>query len=185
MPALFEINDKYRAVLIEQDEYAEDHDGDVTDFPLAEKLAALEGDLQTKILNICCLFKELAADGKAIKDLGESLVKRGQAKINRAERLKKYVSDNLPTNAAYEDNRAAVKWYGNGGVLPVELMPEVRPENLPGKYQRLIVEVNVDAIREDAMLDPDSALSDGYPCIMDGDKVLAVVKPRGKHIRIK
>jgi hypothetical protein len=88
---------------------------------------------------------------------------------------------NVPVNASYKDARATVKWQGNGGVEPVELMPEVKPEELPAKYQIVSVSVNTAAIREDAVEE------EGYAgrVIMDGEKVLAVVKPRGKHLAIR
>ncbi len=179
--SLFEMSTEYRDILAELEVWAEEHDGEITDFPLADKLAKLEGSLETKCLNIACLIKERKAEAKAVKDLGQSLVKRGQAIENAAERLKAYLELNVPMDANYKDARAAVKWQGNGGVEPVELMPEVKAEELPEKYRIVSYSMDTAAIREDA------AEEEGVigRVIMDGEKVLAVVKPRGKHLAIR
>lgn len=177
---LLEISDNYRAVIRQLYEFAEEHEGDTTGFPLMDELAKLEGDLKTKVLNIACIIKEETAEGKAIKELGDSLVKRGQAKINAGLRLKEWLEMNLPDNAKFEDNRAAVAWQKNGGKEAVQLMPEVKPEDLPAEFQyQPPVEADTEAMREKAV-----DLGNGKRGIKDGEKLLAEVF-RGKHVRIR
>jgi hypothetical protein len=187
MPALFQIADAYRDVIRRMDEWAEAHDGDATEFQLLDELSALEGSLEEKVLSIACLHKEEAADGKAIKELGESLVKRGQAKENRAKRLKESIAQHLPAGAKFEDQRAAVAWQKNGGKEAVEMFPEVKPEELPAAYQVVTITANTDRIREVALEAGEAGTSStGYPgkvLKVDG-KPLAVAY-RGAHVRIR
>lgn len=190
---LFEINQEYRDILAEMEIWAEDHEGDITEFPLLDRLSVLDGDLGAKALNIAALIKELNAEAKAIKDLGDSLVARARAKQNRADRLKQYLSDNVPMNAVFEDKRAKVCWQGNGGARATELMPEVRPEDLPELYKRIVVSADLTAIRESleaTLAETEGAQSPeitGEPLELKDEegKVLAIVKPRGKSLRIK
>ncbi len=185
---LFEINTEYRDILADMEFHAENNEGDITDFPLLERLAALEGDLSEKALNIAALIKELNAEAKSIADLATSLANRATAKANRANRLKQYLTDNVPMNAVYEDARAKVKWQGNGGSRPTELAPEVTPEDLPKELQRITIEADMKLLREiaEAAILPGAEpekTGESIPVTVDG-KVIAFVKPRGKSLRI-
>jgi hypothetical protein len=187
---IFEISTEYRDILADMELHAENNEGDITDFPLLDRLAVVEGDLSHKALNIAALIKELNAEAMSIAELGTSLVARATAKANRAERLKQYLKDNVPMNAVYEDARAKVSWAGNGGVRPFKLMPEVLPEDLPEKFQRKEITVKTEEVRKEleagivAGHEPEKT---GEPLELkdESGKVLAVVKPRGKSLRIK
>lgn len=187
---LFDISTEYRDILADMELHAENNEGDITDFPLLERLAAVEGDLSAKALNIAALIKELNAEAKSIADLGKSLVDRANTKADRAERLKQYLRDNVPMNSVFEDARAKVNWQGNGGVRPFELMPEVLPENLPEKFQRVEVTVNTEAVRKEleALILPGQEpekTGESLELKDESGSVLGVVKPRGKSLRIK
>lgn len=187
---LFDISTEYRDILADMDFHAENNEGDITDFPLLERLAAVEGDLAAKALNIAALIKELNAEASSIAELGKSLVARATAKSNRAERLKQYLKDNVPMNAVFEDARAKVSWAGNGGVRPFELMPEVIAEDLPEKFQRIEIAVKIEEVRKEleALILPGQEpekTGESLELKDESGKVLAVVKPRGKSLRIK
>ncbi len=187
--SLFEINIEYRDILADMEFHAENNEGDVTEFPLLERLAAIECDLSDKALNIAALIKELNAEAKSIADLGQSLIARATAKTNRATRLKQYLTDNVPMNAVYEDPRAKVMWQGNGGSRPTILAPEVTPEDLPKDLQRITVEADMKLIRElaESAILPGSEpekTGEAIPVTVDG-KTIAFVNPRGKSLRIK
>jgi hypothetical protein len=189
MPALFQIADDYRNILSEIEAHAEANDGDVTGFPLLERLAKIEGDLKDKALNIAALVKEITADGKAITELGESIVARGRAKLKRAEGLKNYLTMNVPMNAVFEDARAKVSWAGNGGKRPIEVMPEVNPADLPDAFKVIEVRVDSEAIREaleGQIVEGQEPEKTGQAIELEvGGKVVARLNPRGKSLRIK
>lgn len=189
MPALFEISNEYRDIIAAIEAHAEANDGDVTGFPLLERLAAIEDDLKTKALNIAALIKEMTADGKAIMDLGNGIVARGRAKLNRAEALKEYLAMNVPMNAVFEDARAKVSWAGNGGKRPVEVMPEADPNTLPDTFKKVAVSVDTEAIREALearIVEGQEPEKTGQSIELEvGGKVVARLNPRGKSLRIK
>lgn len=189
MKPLFEISDEYRALIADLESHAEANAGDVTDFPLLDRLASLEGDLKTKCLNIAALVKEMSADGKAILELGESIVARGRARMNRAESLKEYLAANVPANAVFEDARAKISWAGNGGKWPVEVMPEVDPETLPPAFKIVDTRVDMEAVRsalESQISDANDPSKTGQSIeLAVGNKVIARLNPRGKSLRIR
>lgn len=189
MPALFEISAEYRNILADIELHAEANDGDVTGFPLLERLSSIEGDLKSKALNIAALVKEMNADGKAIAELGESIIARGRAKLNRAAALKDYLAMNVPMNAVYEDARAKVSWAGNGGKRPVEVMPEVDPNTLPENFKKVSVTADNEAIREALearITEGQEPEKTGQSIELEvGGKVVARLNPRGKSLRIK
>ncbi len=201
--SLYVIGDEYRNLFADLAAIAEENDGQVPEEKLAE-FFALEGEMETKVLNIGALIKDEKVFGEAIKAEAEARMKSVQDDLNRAkahialaDRLKDYLADNVPRTAKYEDTRVKIAWQGNGGSRSVELLPEVKPEELPEKYKRVIVEPDAKAIREAleaehmaAMeLDPDlkSPEASGQPLVLkdDNGKELAIVKPRGVSLRVK
>ena len=67
--------------------------GELTLDPAA--LDALQMEREAKIENLACYVKNLTADAKAIKAEEQALSERRKAAENKAERLKRYLSDAL------------------------------------------------------------------------------------------
>ena len=64
---------------------------------------------EEKIENICLFYKNLISDAEAIRAEEKKLAERRRACENHAERLKKYLADNLQ-GEAFKTPRAAVSW---------------------------------------------------------------------------
>lgn len=62
-----------------------------------------------KIENICLFYKNLISDAEAIRAEEKKLAERRRACENHAERLKKYLADNLQ-GEAFKTPRTAVSW---------------------------------------------------------------------------
>lgn len=62
-----------------------------------------------KIENICLFYKNLISDAEAIRAEEKKLAERRRACENHAERLKKYLADNLQ-GETFKTARAAVSW---------------------------------------------------------------------------
>lgn len=56
-----------------------------------ERLNALEMEKDQKLENVACWYKDLVAEGKAIKEEEQALKKRREASENKAESLKRYL----------------------------------------------------------------------------------------------
>lgn len=64
---------------------------------------------EEKIENICLFYKNLMSDAEAIRAEEKKLAERRRACENHAERLKKYLADNLQ-GETFKTARAAVSW---------------------------------------------------------------------------
>lgn len=73
------------------------------------ELDALQMEREAKIENLACYVKNLTADAKAIKAEEQALSERRKAAENKAERLKRYLSDAL-AGEKFSTSRVAISW---------------------------------------------------------------------------
>lgn len=67
--------------------------GEIPDEAIADTLESIEGLFSDKADNIACVVKELESDMTAIKAEVDTLTERMQAKQNKANRLRQYLSN--------------------------------------------------------------------------------------------
>lgn len=131
MPTLYDLTAELEALQDDLEMWAEDHDGDVTDYP-AERLEKIQGEVKDKVLGIAVFIKNLKSDVKAFTEEKKALAKREATLANRAERLKKYLESCVPKNAKFESTKAKVSWANN----PPAVQVMVPVESLPEKFVR-------------------------------------------------
>ncbi len=117
-PTLYDLTADMQAALDDLEMWAEDHDGDVTDYPF-DRLEKLEGDIKDKVLKCAVMYKEWKAMGDVIRDEEKSLAKRRKAWDNRGDGIKRYMESCLPPNAKFENGRASVTWRKNPPAVEV------------------------------------------------------------------
>lgn len=83
-------------------------------------LDALQIAREEKIENICLFYKNLMSDAEAIRAEEKKLAERRRACENHADRLKKYLADNLQ-GEAFKTPRAAVSWRRSTSVNVTDL----------------------------------------------------------------
>ena len=86
-----------------------DVDPDTGEILNADALDALQMERESKLENIACLYKNLSADAKAIKDEETALKKRREALERKADWLKQYLSASL-NGQKFATARAAVSF---------------------------------------------------------------------------
>lgn len=145
-------------------------EGEITD-EIDSWLKEYEGKEEDKIDSYCYLiqkFEEIAEEAKRLAERSSSY----STKVNHLkDRLKSYLE--FRGRQKVETPRFTVTVCNNGGLQPVKLNEDVRPELLPEQFTRTFVEPDMKAIRES---------------ILSGDtEVLKFAKalPRGTHLRIK
>jgi hypothetical protein len=125
---LYELTEEQQTIMDDMAMWAEDNDGDVTDYPV-ERLEKLEGDIKSKVLKCAVMYKEWKSQGAAIKAEEQNLAKRRKVHEGRGDRIKSYMESCLPQNAKFEDSRASVSWKNNPAavelLVPVETLPEL------------------------------------------------------------
>ncbi len=115
--------------------------GEVIDM---EKLQALEMEFEAKALNIACWIKNLKAEAEAIKTEKQNLEKRQKAAENKAESLKRDLSDNL-NGMKLKDARVSIT-YRRSESVEVDDMLDLR--TLPEDLVKVRLEPDKTAIKE-------------------------------------
>jgi len=107
--------------------------GEVIDFERLEQLAL---DRQTKVDNLACWFKELNAEAAAIDFEMKKLAERREAKKNKADSVKIYLSEIL-AGAKFETARNRITW------LPSDEVHILDAALIPGAYKKEVTDVKI------------------------------------------
>lgn len=103
MGSLYEINKNIDELLNSdyqaEEEIVNNETGEIDSFE--NILDQLEIDFKDKIDNVACFIKNLESDIDALKAEEKNLAERRKVKENKAERLRKYLAENLQ-NAGYQ-----------------------------------------------------------------------------------
>lgn len=141
------------------------------DDELAEELAKINDNLETKADNYARIIRNIEGDVNAIDAELKRLNTAKASKMNAVKRMK----ENLMT-AMVETGKTKFKTelfsFGvqkNGGVAPLELT--VKPEELPSEFQKVKIEADATAIRKYIE--------------ETGDLSYGVLKDRGETLRIR
>lgn len=147
-----------------------EHEGEITEEIDAwlKEYQAKEEDKVDAYCYIIQKFEEIAEEAQRLADRSKTYKSKGS---QLKDRLKYYLE--LRGKQKLETPRFTVTICRNGGLLPVRLHENIKPETLPEQFSRTFTEVNMDSIRQ---------------AILDGDTEalkVAQVLPRGTHLRIK
>ena len=132
---------------------------------LADTWEALALERSEKIENVLCFIKHLKAMADMCKVEAKSLSDRSKSYDSKAESLLGYLQSQLEPREKYESARHCITWRNSQAV---EI--EVETSELPQIYQRLKVEPNKQALKDDLKA---GAIVDGVKLI---DKLTMKVK---------
>lgn len=118
MANLYEIN---QAIM----DCVDEETGEIID---VEKLNDLQMQFDEKVENIACFIKNLLADAKAIKEEENSLASRRKSYENKADSLKKYLSDTL-NGQKFKTAKVSIS-YRKSESVDIENMKDVPEEYL-------------------------------------------------------
>jgi len=153
------------------DELMEECEGEIVDAALEEWFNSLGAERDDKIDRYCFLIDDLTKSAERHKADAAAYSKWAQTDENKAKRLKKRLQEFFDAHGIKKIETAHYKpnVRGNGGVMPLDLAPDLNPKKLPEEFQ--IVQPNVDAIRE--YLEAGEELE------------YATLLPRGQHLRLR
>lgn len=136
---IHEIETEIQTIGTRLEDWAADHDGDITDFPLVSDLEALQMVRERKLLSMACLVKDIEAEADALKKEAASLAERARVKSNAATRIKGVISAFMEPGEKLADSRAALSWRKSEAVEV-----EVEAEKLPEEFRRVKVITDAD-----------------------------------------
>jgi len=111
--------------------------GEIIDFQRLEQLSL---DKQIKIDGIACWYKELNSEATAIDAEINVLEERKKAKRNKAENLKKYLSDILDGSTRFESCRNLITWRKSDEVYIID------DALIPNEYKKTIIETKISKV---------------------------------------
>lgn len=141
---LYELDAGIAAIEKAREEWAAEHDGDVTDFPWAAQLQTLHGEAHEKIIAIIDLVKAKDAEAEAIRKEEKALAARRRAVENDAARLEEYCLQHYPPTMP------KLKWArGEVSVAtgPDAVVLEVDASELADRFRKVSYEADKGAIR--------------------------------------
>ena len=144
---LYEITKEIQAIENEMMAWAEEHDGDISEFPLGVELDGLEQDKTAKIISMGLWYKNIVAEAEAIEAEAKKLKKRQAAAENKAERIKEYIGMCLGEGNKLSDPKVVFNWRKSEAVNLL-----VEAEKLPDEYQRVKTTVDPDRVAIKAAL---------------------------------
>jgi hypothetical protein len=90
--------------------YAQEHMGDITDFPYEAQYEALKGERNQKLLNLGAWHKGLSAQSKAYADELKVMQQKKKVIDNKAEWVKRFIDTYLKDGEKINDTRVALSW---------------------------------------------------------------------------
>lgn len=171
---LFSIHESIIALI---DRFEDESDTEVSPEEIAAQLGVLEGQLEDKVAGCISYLRGQETLAQGLKAEADRLRSRAQVHENRARRMKEalmYVLDSLG-RSKIETTRGTVRVQASGGKAALEVL--VPAEALPAVYQRTVVEVDTERLRE-TLESNDTFMQEQL-----ADK--ARLKPRGRHVVIK
>lgn len=139
---LYEIDKEIEDAEILIDEYAFEHDGDITDCPMDSILDGLKIDKDNKILQLASWYKNTKSDTEALERELKTMTARKKASKNKQERIKNYIQNNLSGGKKLSDYRCKVSWRRSSSVL---VLCDVK--KLPSKYQKIEITAKVEDMK--------------------------------------
>jgi hypothetical protein len=134
---LYELSVEMQKVMDAMEQWAIEHDGDVSDFPMLDNLATLDEDFKQKVLSVAAYIKGLEAEVNAFKAEEERLERRRETTKRKVEFLKGYITSQVQSPADFHvsDARAKVSF------RPSKVVDIIEENRIPVAYMRIPVAV--------------------------------------------
>jgi ATP-dependent 26S proteasome regulatory subunit len=140
---MYELDVEYAVLDKMLDKYAEENEGDISDFPLNDEFDRLEGEREAKLLNLAVWHKDLKAQAEAFTQEIKRLQARQKALSNKAGSIKEYIDYNLQAGEKLSDTRAVLSYRKSSQVVI-----DVPEDSLPQGLMKISVSADKTAIKE-------------------------------------
>lgn len=146
-----DINEELRNIQVQLEAYAEEHNGDVSEFPMLARMVELEGATEGEIsrermlLNLACMALEYESAAEAKEANAERIQELASKDRKKAERIRTFIADRLEPGEKYADDRVAISKRKSAAV---QLADTFQPDSLPFEFQRIKVEADKTALKK-------------------------------------
>lgn len=136
---LYDINKEVQTVQNLLEEWAFEHEGDISDFPLEDNLKAIVMAREDKLLAIACIIKEYESEAAAIDAEAKKLEKRKRSAQNKVESMRDWLEMNIDAGESFKNAQAVIGWRKSQSV---EVLGDVM--DLPDIYRREKITIEPD-----------------------------------------
>lgn len=137
---LYEIDTQLRALMGRLQQESDSETGEIPE-ELYGEVERLLTAKQVKVLDVVCMWKERRAERDAVKAETKRIAARAASLDIQCDRLEELLNQHIAVGECPRDERAAISWRKSTSVEVT-----VKPELLPGPFQRWTVEANKTAI---------------------------------------
>lgn len=134
MANLYELKELYTEAL----EGAIDENGEIIESRLVDLLGDIDEAIETKLVNIACLVKNLVAESDALKAEETTLATRRKAKDKKIDVLEKYLVFGMGDRAKLEAPRAVISFCKSSVVevtAGADMLFKIRPDLIRTKFE--------------------------------------------------
>lgn len=125
--------------------YAQEHEGDITDFPFKSHYELLGSELESRLLNLGAWHKNMIADVKAHAEEIKSQQHKKKVAENKAKWIKNFILAYIKPGSKLKDSRVALGWRKSKAI---EFDVGFDVEDLPDKYINIVKTANKTALKE-------------------------------------
>ncbi len=145
-----DIAEEIRELQVQLEIHAEEHDGDITDFPLLQHLEDLqkaqEGQAahEHMLCSLACMALEYEGEAEAMRAQADRIVKAAAKVEAKAEGIRKVIAGNIQPGQKVKDDRVTLSMRESSAV---EIEKDTPPSDLPLEFQRVKVEADKTALK--------------------------------------
>ena len=131
---IYELNQELAIAENLLDEWAIEHEGDITDFPLFEEMEKIELMKNDKALGVGVWIKNLTAESDALAREAKTIAARKKALANKIDSLESYILSIVMPGEKLSNSRCKIGWRKSS---TVELL--VDENDLPERFQKTTI----------------------------------------------
>lgn len=146
-----DISEDIRELQAQAEAYAEEHDGDITGFPMLEFLEDLErvqADQEAKsrmLCNLGCMALEYEAAAEAMRAQAKRILDAAAKEEKKADGIRAFIDSKMHPTDKIKDDRVSLSKRKSTAVV---LTDGIKAEDLPFDYQRVTVAADKTAIKK-------------------------------------
>lgn len=146
-----DITEELRELQAQAEAYAEEHDGDISGFPMLEHLEDLErvqADQAAKVRLLCnlgCMALEYESTAEAMRAQAKRILDAAASEEKKADGIRKFIDGKLGPADKIKDDRVSLSKRKSTAVV---LADGLRAEDLPIEYQRITVAADKTGIKK-------------------------------------
>lgn len=140
-----DIAEEIRELQVQLEIHAEEHEGDITDFPLLQHLEDMQKAQEGKaahehmLCSLACMSLEYEGEAEAMKAQASRILEAARKVEAKAEGVRKFIAGNIQPGMKVKDDRVTLSMRES---TAVEIEKDTAATDLPLEFQRVKIEAD-------------------------------------------